>query len=265
MKFGIALLSIMPVRKENDERSEMISQLLFGEHYKILNSKSGWALIEAHYDNYRGWIDESMITEIMPETYKLLSAGNPFAINRKVVDLMLQDKSLQQIVAGSTIPFFNHNTGRFKIEGKIFSISEKLNPYRSKSVRKNISDTSLLYLHTPYLWGGRTPFGIDCSGFTQVVYKICGISLPRDASQQYESGTAAADLKESRTGDLAFFTKDRSEKISHTGILLDDNKIIHASGKVRIDRIDEKGIFNEEKNCYSHYLVEIKKIIEQSK
>ncbi len=263
MKFGIALLSIIPVRKEDDERSEMKSQLLFGEHYKILNIKSGWALIETCFDNYRGWIDEAMITEIKPETYKLLSLGKSVVINRKIVHLILEDKSIQQIVAGSTIPFFKKTSDLFTVEGRTFRMAEEPNPPGIISIRREISDTSLLYLNSPYLWGGRTPFGIDCSGFTQIVYKICGIKLPRDAKQQSECGKIVRKLKEYETGDLAFFRKGQANEISHTGILLDNNMIIHSSGKARIDRIDEKGIFNDEIKSYSHQLVTIQNVIDQ--
>lgn len=262
MKYGITLLSIVPVRKDNSDKSEMTSQLLFGEHYKILSIKDGWVLIESCFDSYQGWIDEGMVSEIKPGTYKHLSDETSVVINRQTANVMLEDGSHQQIFAGSTIPFFNNSSGRFTIEDRVFRIQEELNTTGIKSVRKEITDISLLYLNAPYLWGGRTPSGIDCSGFTQIVYKICGIILPRDANQQSGCGKPIKELKRSQTGDLAFFTKGHVTEISHTGILLDDNKIIHASGKVRIDRIDEKGIFNEETNTYSHKLQTIKNVID---
>mgnify|MGYP003978580471 FL=1 len=122
-----------------------------------------------------------------------------------------------------------------------------------------ITENAMMYLNSPYLWGGRTPFGIDCSGFTQMVYRLQGIDLPRDAYQQAEVGTTLSFVEESEAGDLAFF--DNAEgKVIHVGIILDNNHIIHASGKVRIDRIDQQGIFNKEEGKHTHKLRLIKSI-----
>jgi cell wall-associated NlpC family hydrolase len=121
-------------------------------------------------------------------------------------------------------------------------------------------DTAFLYLNSPYLWGGRTPFGIDCSGYSQIVYRMCGVDLPRDASQQAEVGDRLSFIEEATPGDLAFFDNNEG-RITHVGILLGDNKIIHASGKVRVDRIDHQGIFNDEMHDYSHHLRLITRVI----
>jgi len=118
----------------------------------------------------------------------------------------------------------------------------------------------MMYLNAPYLWGGRSPFGIDCSGFTQVIYKLNGFKLPRDASQQATIGETLSFIEESESGDLAFFDNEEGN-IIHVGIMLENNNIIHASGKVRIDKIDHQGIFNSETNTYSHRLRLIKKIL----
>ena len=128
------------------------------------------------------------------------------------------------------------------------------------SQKKHLINNAMIFLNAPYLWGGRTPFGIDCSGFTQIIYRLQGINIPRDAYKQAEIGTTLSFINESEEGDLAFF--DNAEgKIIHVGIIMKKNYIIHASGKVRIDKIDQEGIFNIEKKKHTHKLRIIKSIV----
>jgi cell wall-associated NlpC family hydrolase len=126
--------------------------------------------------------------------------------------------------------------------------------------KSNIVNTALLYLNTPYLWGGKTPFGIDCSGFTQMVYKLNGFNILRDASQQASQGEVLSFIEESSPGDLAFFDNNEGE-ITHVGIIMEDHRIIHAHGKVRIDLLDQSGIYNLDTKIHSHKLRMIKKIV----
>lgn len=126
--------------------------------------------------------------------------------------------------------------------------------------KSNIVNTALLYLNTPYLWGGKTPFGIDCSGFTQMVYKLNGFNILRDASQQASQGEVLSFIEESSPGDLAFFDNNEGE-ITHVGIIMEDHRIIHAHGKVRIDLLDQSGIYNLDTKTHSHKLRVIKKIV----
>ena len=123
--------------------------------------------------------------------------------------------------------------------------------------KKNIIRTALLYLNTPYLWGGKTPFGIDCSGLTQMVYRLNGIKIKRDAFQQANQGKILNVFNDIKPGNLAFFSNKEGE-ISHVGILINNNSIIHAHGKVRVDQFDENGIYNSKLENYSHKLKFIK-------
>ena len=128
------------------------------------------------------------------------------------------------------------------------------------NVRKVMIDQALKYFNAPYLWGGRSPLGIDCSGLTQIIYKMAGYAIPRDAGQQVHCGKALSFIEETKPGDLAFFDNDEG-RIIHVGIIWEKNKIIHASGKVRIDNVDQFGIYNLETKRYTHQMRVMKRII----
>ena len=162
------------------------------------------------------------------------------------------------ILQGSSLP--NYNDQKFIIKNYKLNIQGNVSSPNKIGTKNQIVEDALMYLNAPYLWGGRSPFGIDCSGFTQVVYKINNIIIPRDAYQQAELGQGYSFIEEAEAGDIAFFDNDEG-KINHVGILIGRNKIIHASGKVRIDTLDHQGIFNKETNSYSHKLRIIKNIL----
>ena len=249
MKYGICNLSIVPLRLEPSDRSEMVSQLLYGETFKILEHRKKWSRIRLDFDRYEGWIDNKQFIEITEEASNTLKESTNSYSSDLVDFIIVSEGQLLSICLGSTLNAIQMLEHAF--EGK--SISEKL-------PKEHLLDTALLYLNAPYLWGGKTPFGIDCSGFTQMVYKINGYSILRDASQQATQGEALSFIEESEPGDLAFF--DNAEgTITHVGIIMKDNHIIHAHGKVRIDRLDHTGIFNYERRCHTHKLRVIKRII----
>ena len=164
------------------------------------------------------------------------------------------------IVSGSFLPFYNAENKSFNIDDEVFYFYGNISESKEDDIRSSITDSALNYVDTPYLWGGRTPFGIDCSGFTQIVYKLNGIKIPRDASQQVELGKTISFVDKANPGDLAFFDDDEGN-IIHVGIILNDKKIIHASGKVRVDLIDHQGIFNNKIKKYTHRLRVIKQIL----
>lgn len=247
MILGICNLSIVPVRIVDSDKSEMINQLIYGDIIEILEEKEKWVKIKSVFDDYIGWIDIKQYFKI-DDNIKLDLNEPIYSINL-VEFIENNNNELVTIPIGSDIS--NISLMNHKFDGKTIS---------GKNNRNSIVNTALLFLNSPYLWGGKTPFGIDCSGFTQMVYKINGYKLYRDAKDQANQGKTLSFIEESEAGDLAFFNNDEGD-IIHVGIILQNNHIIHASGKVRIDRIDHSGIYNNDLNKHTHSLRYIKKII----
>ncbi len=249
MQYGICNLSIVPLRIEPADASELVSQVLYGDVFKILEQRKNWSKIRLAFDKYEGWIDTKQHIEITENQYNQLHKETP----KLSIDLVefIEDNTqqLHPIVLGSSLnglDLLNHKHDGSIVEGR--------------KAKENIVKSAFLYLNAPYLWGGKTPFGIDCSGFTQMVYKLNGYKLLRDASQQATQGEALSFIEESEPGDLAFF--DNNEGIiTHVGIIMSDNYIIHAHGKVRIDRLDHSGIYNVDRKIHTHKLRVIKKVI----
>ena len=257
MSFGICSLSIVPCRKEPSGTSEMVTQLLFGETYVILEDREDWIQIKTTYDNYPCWISAKQNTKISVTEYKTLKSN---LLSSELVQVVSQSNNhlVFPITIGATLP--NFIKSNLKIGDNNFAFEGQTTDINIKKTVKEIKETAYLFLNAPYLWGGRSPFGIDCSGFTQLVYKLNGYQLPRDASQQVEIGTPLSFVEEAEAGDLAFFDNEEGN-IVHVGIILENQQIIHASGSVRIDKFDHYGIFHSDNKKYSHMLRVIKKII----
>jgi cell wall-associated NlpC family hydrolase len=236
MEYAVVAVPAAPVRRKPNHRKEMVNQLLFGEGVKILKSSGNlWVKVQSLYDGYEGW----MTTTLLKETDKSSAYQQSVFITTDLLSKITFGDSVMQVPTGSTLPFFAEGKGRLGNEeyfysGHFFKRDEQL------PSPELVRQLSMAWLNAPYLWGGRTPLGVDCSGFVQVVYKMMGIDLPRDAWQQAQEGKPVKKLSQAQPGDLAFF--DNKEDIVHVGILLDDNRLIHASGKVRIDSITKKGI-----------------------
>lgn len=252
--FAICNLAIVPLRLEPTDVSEMVTQVLFGECFTILEQTSKWSKIELSFDKYQGWIDNKQFQSITEEEYLNLNKETA-TYSADLIDFISSpNHSLLPIPLGSLLNHLSKpkiNTQLFEFDG---NSTEGLKP------KSNLLETAFMYLNAPYLWGGKTPFGIDCSGFTQMVYKLNGYSIPRDASQQALIGEALSFIEESEVGDLAFFDNDEGN-IVHVGIIMENNYIIHAHGKVRIDRLDHLGIYNVDTGRHTHKLRVIKKII----
>ena len=259
MQYGICLLSVVPCRKEPSNTSEMITQLLFGEHYSILETTESWLKIKVAFDNYECWINVKQHQKISETTFNQLQTHILFYSNELIQIITNKQTAINFPVSiGAALPFFKNNA--IKVDENEFVFEGSTTLSNSKKATKDIIQSSFLFINAPYLWGGKSPLGIDCSGFTQLVFKINGYKLPRDAYQQVELGEPLNFVEEAEAGDLAFFDNEEG-KIIHVGILLDNQQIIHASGCVRIDKFDHYGIFNSDTKKYSHTLRVIKRIV----
>jgi gamma-D-glutamyl-L-lysine dipeptidyl-peptidase len=243
----------VPLRSGPSHRSEMLSQILFGEKYSILEQSAKWIKIELMFDNYRGWLD---LDHIQHSEVKENSKG--FVLNRSLL-CFKKDKTKLILEPGCEIynPDFKGKT--FTIGESIFKTDKDFGDYYI-STKESLTDTALRFINSPYIWGGRVPSGIDCSGLTQLVYKIHGSTIPRNANQQAEIGDTISFINDVRPGDLVFFDNELG-KITHVGMILSGGLVIHASGRVRIDTIDHQGIFKPEIDGYSHHLRLIKRVI----
>lgn len=254
---GICALSLAPLRAEASDSSEMVSQLLFGDVYSVLEKRKHWLRIKMKYDGYEGWLGEKQHTLLTDKDVEILASMQLSTALDTVSMLEWPDLQLHQMILEGSTLYQKKAESIFWQNIEIPFAGLVTSGVKSK---EELLDIAFTYLNAPYLWGGRSPFGIDCSGFTQMVYKIGGHKLPRDAKDQALLGDALSFIEESEPGDLAFF--DNSDgQITHVGIILANNYIIHASGKVRIDRLDQHGIFNGEKRQHTHRLRVIKKII----
>jgi len=255
MNYGICPLSVVPIRSSASDRSEMVSQLLFGETVEFLQKKGSWAKIRCMWDNYIGWADVQQIKPL--PLADILRYQKNYAYSLELIQGAMAEGHYLPITIGATLPEFDGLN--FRLNGSTFTFSgQAITPDAKDQTADLILKIARRYLYAPYLWGGRSPLGIDCSGFSQIVYKLVGIPLPRDASDQVNVGESVDFIEQTQPADLAFF-ENKKGKISHVGILMPDNQIIHASGQVRIDKIDHFGIFNETTQKYTHKLRVIKR------
>lgn len=257
MSSVICPLSIVPVRKEPNDRAEMVSQWLFGETAEVLERSPKWSRLRFDHDGYEGWVDNKQIA--------LCTTPNTDPDLRVIDQATIADLGDRQVLLpyGGVVPFYE--------AGSILWQDHRIPVQAVTNHRPDLERADLLefYLHlflgAPYLWGGRTPAGVDCSGLTQMLFILMGIYLPRDASQQAEEGDAVELLDLCEPGDLAFF-ENNDGKITHVGVILTrsedgDLRIAHSSGRVRIDKLDQQGIFDEEAGQYSHQLRMVRRVL----
>ena len=257
MSYGICSLNLISLRAEPSHRSEEISQLLFGETFTVLEEVNEWIKIHQSFDDYEGWIQKSQQHPLELSEFNELQKNKAF-LSYDLVQILINHQSITSILLGSRLPWFRD--GNCRIGNTTYSFEGNARQIDSMITGKLVVENAYMYLNAPYHWGGRSPFGIDCSGLTQMAYKLSGITLKRDAWMQAEQGQAVHLLDETQVGDLAFFDNEEG-KITHVGILTSKNRIIHASGQVRVDNIDHHGIFNLDLKKYTHNLRLIKRIL----
>jgi len=250
MQYGICSLSIVPVYEAADGNSGLLTQLLYGELFKVLESRKYWSRIRTQLDGTEGWIQNTQLHLISESQYTELEKTSTKGCTADLLSHIITPEGIMQPVpVGSSI--LGAAALAHQHEGNIFP---------ENPGRESLIDTALMYLGSPELKGGRSPFGIDASGVSQMVYKTHGILLKRNPEAQAHQGTPLSFIEESQPGDLAFFDGPDGI-INHVGIIMKDNYIIHCHGKVRIDRLDHTGIFNTELRNYTHPLRVIVKIL----
>jgi hypothetical protein len=253
MEYGICNLAIVPMRAEPSSRAEMVSQLLFGESFEVMERQDEWIRIITTIDGYEGWINHLQFATLGQIAYKALQKTEVPLTNRPVTQAWRKSNdSVLYLPFGSSLSFLEGTTCH--IRNEYFEIIGEIGE------REKIDISAKSFLNVPYLWGGRTHVGIDCSGFVQAVYRLQGITLKRDAYLQAEQGKTVDFIQEAKLGDLAFF--DNAEgRITHVGLMLNSEQVIHASGKVKIDKIDTTGIYSTELKKYTHNLRIVKRVL----
>ena len=274
VEYAIAHCTVTPVRQEPSEGSEQLTQLLFGEVCEVLDRLPRWTKIRSTLDGQEGWVDFKMLTpasissqEVKGERLKVKGEGVisvPMAI---ATDMETGEEMM--LTLGTRLPSYAHGT--FEVLGKQYLINptevrgERLEVKGDEAMRReDVCAIAQTLLNAPYLWGGKNAMGMDCSGFTQVVYSVFGVNLLRNAREQITQGELVPNLAQAQPGDLAFFDHaDRdpnATNISHVGLLLDNKTIIHCSGCVHVDDIDEIGIHLADGEL-THHLVQIKRYL----
>ncbi|MFW5757908.1 MAG: NlpC/P60 family protein [Bacteroidota bacterium] len=258
MNAAVNLMSVVPVYNTPGKSTDLVSQLLFGECVKVLDNRNHWLLVSDLQDNQLGWLHEDMLRTLNDEEYEQLT-GKPLFYSADLVQL-LENKTRR---SGFLIPFGSH---LFSNENKEFDLLGDEYLFHGNTVGKegiqsdDIVKHAFMFENSPYLWGGKTPLGIDCSGFVQIIYKLAGMALPHNAEAQALKGQHISFLEESLPGDLVFFDNEEGE-IVHVGILLNSENVIHAFRYVRINRLDHHGIFDQYNKKYTHKLRLIKRLL----
>ncbi len=258
MKYGICMLAAVAVREAPSMKSQMTNQLLFGELVTINDTTNDWFLVETVDDGFTGWVQNNQLKELSKADFNTLKEAKPYYLQTLSAQIKV-NKAIIPVFRGAR--FNGWNQGVFNVAGEKYYYKKAVHGVPENAGTREILKVAGYYLNVPFLQGGRTPLGIDSAGLVQMAFKMNGINLPRHADQQVDKGEQILFVEASAPGDLAFFESDDGT-ISHVGIILKGNKILHSSGKVRIDTLDHQGIFNTEAGKYTHRLRVVKRIIQ---
>ncbi len=258
MDTGICLITTAAVRMEPDHKREMVTQLLFGERFEILEQTEKWLHIDILRYHYHGWVARNQVEMTDQNTARSLERAGEL-VTGSHLETVTEAPSGNRFLLSAGSSYYANRDGKMSVNGKTYHYAGELLK-GDNADGNNICRHALAFIHTPYLWGGRSAFGMDCSGLVQLVCKMTGITIPRDALVQANHGESIHLINESQPGDLVFFGKDE-EEITHIGIIAGDGRVVHAHGLVRIDKIDHHGIFNETLKRYTHKLRLIKRVV----
>ena len=259
MNHGIVETPCIAVRKESSEQSEMTSQLLFGELFEILETQQGWLRVKNEYDGYEGWINRTGVGLLEEEGLQKYRNYTSCIQPDSYLSLQRAAGEERMLVPAGAVLYYEKNVPLKVHCGDTYRV-EKLCNNADAEISERLLKTGRQFLNIPYLWGGKSTFGTDCSGLVQTIFKILGIALARDTSEQVKQGEPLNMLPEARTGDIVFFDNEEGE-IVHVGLLMEPGLVLHASSRVRIDPIDHQGIYNRKLTRYTHKLRVIKRIL----
>ena len=256
---AIITLPLVPLRENDNERSELYTQLLFGECVEILETRERWLFVRNHNDNYKGWLDKKMVQVLSSDEEAQIEKTTKKTVQVPIMPIQKANTTENMFLPGGSV-IHSEKPGECIIGNETYLLNSTELDNNGKISGQKLIQSAHQYLNAPYLWGGKSIMGIDCSGLVQVVFFMNGIQLDRDASAQVDSGQTIDFLSESKAGDLAFFENPEG-RIIHVGMLLNSHQIIHASGWVKVETIDSNGIISAQSGEYTHKLRIIKRLI----
>lgn len=262
MRYGVCAVGVSSVRVRTSHKSELLSQLLFGECLEILERKGRqWARVRCAWDDFVGWVATNEIMEITRSEFERMTASPSSSLEYSQA-LRAPDHFLP-IPLGASLPEFDGI--RLQLGNRYYEFSgQSIQAGEKPATPQLILKLARRYLYVPYLWGGRSVYGIDSPGLIQMIFKLAGIALPREANQQVHLGESVDFIDQSQEGDLVFF-ENRARRINHVGILLGNGEVLHAYGRVRIDKIDHYGIYDTVERRYTHKLRVLRRLLSEEK